>query len=108
MTKEEFDKKYSDKGGISMLETMTKKQYKTLSSIGEYFGVCKERVRQWMIEMFDWRYDPRIARREQKIETMVDYILKNGEINLEMVFIGMNSKYIKEATNRAKVRHEEK
>ena len=108
ITKEEFDKKYNGKGGIDMLLIMTKKKYLPLRTIALHFGVCAERVRQWMIEMFDWRYDPRIPRREQKIEALVDYIVKNGETNLGLVFKGMNVKYVKEAINRARVKHEEK
>lgn len=65
MTRDTFEKMYSEKGGLIQLRLMMDSLY-TLKRIAEHFGVSRERVRQWTKEMFGVKYDPREARRKRK------------------------------------------
>ena len=65
MNKEQFDQKFRSKDGIKKLYTMME-NLDTLDSIAGYFGVSKERVRQWSVELFGKKYDPRDKRREKR------------------------------------------
>lgn len=72
MNIKEFDKKYRNKGGVKMLETM-KDNLIAQKNIAKHFEVSQERVRQWMVELFGEKYDPRPARREEAIAKMVKF-----------------------------------
>ncbi len=65
----QFDKKYSNKGGIRELMHM-RAELMPLRVIASRFEVSRERVRQWMIEMFGEKYDPRADRRKKKEEAI--------------------------------------
>lgn len=72
MTKKEFEIKYRNKGGVRMLESM-KENFIAQKNIAKHFEVSQERVRQWMLELFGEKYDPRPARREEAIKNMVKF-----------------------------------
>lgn len=67
MTVDLFNKRYGEKGGIYKLLDM-KSNLATLKQISEHFGVGKERVRQWMVDLTGEKYDPRFERRSRRIE----------------------------------------
>lgn len=94
----EFNQKYNSKGGIKTL-TNFRENYDTLLTISKHFKVSKERVRQWMKEMFKG-YDPRTERREAKIKTIIDLIKRLGE--KEVRKMGFNKQYFKIAIKRLK------
>jgi len=96
MTIEEFDKRYKRKGGIKQLSLM-RERLDSLDKISKRFGVCKERVRQWMVEMFDETYDKRRERRLRKVEIVKDSIKKHGIEKTKALFPGLNRRYLKEA-----------
>ncbi len=72
----EFDKKYAEVGGIKELSEM-RALLMPQASIAKRFGVSKERVRQWMLEFFGRKYDPRPARKkvkERSLKTLMNNI----------------------------------
>lgn len=77
MNTKEFDKKYRDKGGIFMLKHM-RERLTPLKIIAHHFSVSRERVRQWMQELFGEKYDPRPARREKAVQDMIDFYNKTS------------------------------
>jgi len=96
MTIQEFDKKYKKNGGIKQL-TLMREKLETLEKISNKFGVCKERVRQWMTDLFDEKYDPRNERRKRKIEVIKKLIQKHGVEKTKALYSGLNKSYLKEA-----------
>ena len=79
MNKELFNEKFHDKGGLGQLIIM-KENLCTLKKIAEHFGVTRERVRQWMVDLFGDKYDPRYSRRQKKID-LINRILNQPDIN---------------------------
>lgn len=65
MTKEQFDREYRSKGGIKQLYKMFD-NLETLAFISLHFGVSRQRVAQWSLEIFGKAYDPRAKRREKR------------------------------------------
>lgn len=63
MNVREFNKKYREKGGISKLIEM-QSMLIPQKTIAKHFGVSQERIRQWTVEFFGYKYDPRQQRRE--------------------------------------------
>jgi len=77
MNLKQFEKKYSKVGGMNKLIEM-RALLMPLKNIAETFGVSRERVRQWMLEFFGEKYDPRPDRRKRKQE-----ILESGIVELK-------------------------
>lgn len=96
MTKQEFDNKYRKNGGIKMLETMTK-ELQTLRSIANNFGVGREVVRRWCVELLGKTYDPRGQRAERAIKSMLEYCFMFGEHQCIETFRHGNKEYLKQA-----------
>lgn len=76
-TPQEFDAKYGDRGGFIVLKEF-KDNLASLKEIALHFKVSRERVRQWMVELFGEEYDPREARRNKVVQQMVDSIVSIG------------------------------
>lgn len=72
MTIQDFDKEYNNKGGTGILEEFMENNFTTIF-IGEHFGVSAERVKQWTKELFGINYDPRLGRKQYRIEKMIDF-----------------------------------
>ena len=72
MNKEDFEEKFKDKGGLEILKEFMENSF-TLDFIGDHFGVTKERVAQWIKEIFGEKYDPRETRKEYRITAMVEF-----------------------------------
>lgn len=96
-----FNKKYQSFGGFAKLSEM-KKNFFTLLEIAKHFGVSKERARQWMIELFGEKYDPRMQRREKVIQAMLEFASEHTEKEFEEAFKLQNKDYFTEALRRAK------
>ena len=96
MSKESFEIKYKDKGGLIKLREMMNDN-ETLSDIGRHFGVTRDRVRQWVHEYFQIKYDPRYARRQIVVDFIRETVMKYGEKDALKKLRGMNKTYIKEA-----------
>lgn len=71
MTIQEFDKKYSKRGGFRALDYM-KEQLFTAEFIGAHFGVSKELIQQFIKQMYGTRYDPRPQRTEKIVSSMLE------------------------------------
>lgn len=97
----EFEKRYTSQGGIKQLSTM-REECETLDSIAMHFGVSKERVRQWMTELFLEKYDPRYERRKRRIEAIESLIKKNGIEKTKELYPGINKHYLKSAIKNIK------
>lgn len=78
MTIQEFEEEYKDKGGIAILREFMDNNF-TTKFIGEHFDVSAERVKQWAKELFNKNYDPRMLRKEYRIEKMIEFAKENGE-----------------------------
>ena len=101
MNIEEFNKRYGDKGGIGALSEM-RSNLETLEKIRLHFGVSRERIRQWMKEIFGEKYDPRKPRRERRINHIIDSIRKNGVDMTKEMMPGINKWYLKTAIETLK------
>lgn len=99
MNKDEFDKKYKDKGGIYELTKM-RASLATLKQIADKFGVSRERIRQWMFELFGDKYDPRNSRKEDLIVHIIECIKGFGVTETSRRY--KSGKYIEEALERIK------
>jgi len=97
MTKNQIDQKYKSKGGIHKLEEFRALQ-STLTSIANHFGVCRERASDWMNELFDTPYNPRGARREERVKRAMESIRQIGWIETKKTF--KNKSYLEEALKR--------
>ena len=100
MTIEDFNKKYKLQGGIKQLSTR-RENLDTLKSISEHFEISIERVRQWMIEFFGEKYDPRYERRKRKIETIKNLIEKHGIEKAQVLCPGINRSYLRTAIHNS-------
>lgn len=99
MTVKEFNDKYkADYGGIVQLTEMRALML-PLEQIATYFGVTKERVRQWMEEFFGLPYDPRPLRRREIVSSMVDFARNNTLDEFSRAYSGTD--YYGEAYDRA-------
>jgi hypothetical protein len=96
MTIDKFNEIYGSKGGIGKLTEM-KESLETLKSISINFGVSKERVKQWSVEMFHQKYDPRYERRDRKIEKIRELIKLHGVEKTKELYQGINKHYLKQA-----------
>jgi len=96
MNIEEFNEKYKEQGGIKQLSSM-RENLDTLKKISECFGVSGERARQWMIEFFEEKYDPRYKRRKKAIEAIKVLIDKYGLKKTRVLCQGTNKSYLKAA-----------
>ena len=94
-----FKDKYKNKGGIKVL-SMMRENCETLASIAYHFGVSKERICQWMEELFDEKYDPRKRRREAKIAMIMKLIKKLGIEDVKKMHFNKN--YLKKAIKNLK------
>jgi hypothetical protein len=101
MTIKEFNNKYKLIGGIKQLSIM-RENYESLDRIAFTFRVSKERARQWMVEFFGERYDPRTKRRERRIEAMKKVIKKHGVEKTKELYPGINRYYLREAIKQIK------
>jgi len=99
MNREKLDEKYNECGGFKKLLEM-KIELKSLEEISKVFNVSKERIRQWMIELFGTNYDPRRDRRENRINFILDFIKQNGTKEAIKMFERTNKSYVQEAINR--------
>lgn len=95
MTIEEFNKTYGRIGGIKQLSLM-RENLEPLDRIAFTFQVSKERVRQWMVELFGEKYDPRAKRREKRVEAIKKLIKKYGVEKTKQLH-PVNKSYLKEA-----------
>ena len=96
MTIERFNALYGNKGGIKQLTKM-RDDCETLLNISTHFGVSKERVRQWMEEIFNSPYDPRAKRREIRVEAIKKLIQLHGVEKTKQLYSGINKSYLAEA-----------
>ena len=87
-----FNDTYKEKGGIAKLNEM-KALLLTTEFISDHFGVSKERVKQWFNEMWKEPYDPRPARRELIIKSMIDFAKANTESEFHSAFRYHNEDY---------------
>lgn len=94
-----FNKKYEEQGGIKQLSNM-RENFETLKKIAEQFDVSVERVRQWMINFFGEKYDPRYKRREKTIKTVRDLIDKHGLEKTQELYPGINKSYLQAAQQK--------
>ena len=90
----QFQKKYGDRGGMTKL-TELRSLYYSQQYIAGYFGVTRERIRQWMLEFFGSPYDPRPDRVEAIIANMVEFAKNNSMEDFTRAFI--NSEYYDKA-----------
>lgn len=98
MTIKDFNNKYTENGGIKQLSDM-RENLVTLKDISEHFDVSIERVRQWMIDFFEERYDPRYERRKRTIEAIEKLIDKHGIKRTKDLYPGINKSYLQSAIN---------
>lgn len=94
MNAEKFDKKYSKYGGVKQLAKM-RNSFVPQKKIAEHFFVSRERVRQWMLEIFGSEYDPRPDRRKIVIKKMVAFYYNNGKSAFDKKF--KNTAFYKKA-----------
>jgi len=87
MQVKKFEEKYGTKGGIQKL-TELRSLFFTQDYIAKQFGVSKERVRQWMLEFFGSRYDPRPDREEAVIANMIEFARNNPLEEFNSAFRG--------------------
>lgn len=101
MTIKQFNKKYKEQGGIKQLSNM-RENLETLRSISGFFNVSSERVRQWMVEFFGEKYDPRCERRKKTIKAIKELIEKHGVEKTRALYPGINKSYLQSAILLAK------
>lgn len=82
-----FNETYGDKGGMVILNEMRALKMKQ-DVIANHFGVTKERVRQWLLEFFGKKYDPRYDRRNSIIQSMIDFSEHRTKEEFEEAFKG--------------------
>lgn len=70
MTIKEFNDKFKEKGGIRALAHMMS-EFETRKHIAYHFGVTPERVSHWAKEFYGKRYDPRITRKQMRLDFML-------------------------------------
>ena len=95
MTIERFDQIYGDRGGTQKLFSM-KVNLATLKEISLQFGVSRERVRQWIKELYGEEYDPRMKRHNNLIMEIAGSIEMIGLDETKRKY--KNAKHIREAT----------
>lgn len=98
-----FEEMYGNKGGVKILKEFMDNGF-TTNFIGEHFGVSAERVKQWCVEMFGKRYDPRQQRREYRIERMLEYAKTVSEEEFRNAYIYTDKYYHDLALSEAYVR----
>lgn len=94
MNIKDFDKKYKDKGGSQMLNRM-RADLLPQKVISHHFKVSQERVRQWMMEMYKEKYDPRLERKEIALQKMVKFYENTSLYQFKKAFRG--TAYYREA-----------
>ncbi len=77
MTIEQFNQLYGHKGGFKLLNEF-REEMMTLKYIGSHFGVDRQRVSQWMRELYGVNYDPRETRREKILHSMIGFAKKHS------------------------------
>lgn len=93
MTIYDFEKKYSQYGGLARLTELRALLF-SQEYIADEFKVSKERVRQWMKIFFGGDYDPREDRRESIKTGMIDFAKHNRIEEFDKAF--KKSPYYKE------------
>ncbi len=78
MNKIEFEVKYQNKGGIGILQEFVNNLY-TLDFISKHFGVTKQAVKLWLVDLYGENYDPRELRKEKIINSMIKFAEKHTE-----------------------------
>jgi hypothetical protein len=78
MNKIEFEEKYRKLGGFEVLKEFMANDY-TLEFIGNHFGVTKQAVKLWCVDLFGENYDPRQHRKEKILESMIEFAKKHTE-----------------------------
>ena len=101
MTPKLFNEIYKSEGGTKYLIEL-RENLISLDNIAAHYGVTKERVRQWMVELFGEKYDPREERREKIIDLFAHLIKNHGEKEALRMYPQINRYYKKEAIKRAK------
>lgn len=99
MTIEKFQNIYIKKGGIAKL-TELRSLFYTQKYIAKHFRVSGERVRQWMLEFFGSKYDPRPDRKEAIILNMIDFARHNNKKDFDFAFRG--TEYYREVLEKCK------
>lgn len=94
----DFNNKYIENGGIKQLSDM-RENLKSLKEISEHFSVSIERVRQWMVDFFGEKYDPRYERRKKTIRAIEKLINKHGIERTKDLYPGINKSYLQSAIN---------
>lgn len=95
-----FNERYKDKGGIGKLNEFRALLF-THSYIGNHFGVDRQRVKQWMEELYDKSYDPRKSRREAIVESMIDFAKVHTEQEFRNAFYFTNKEWFLQALSEA-------
>ena len=91
MTKGKFDIYYKHLGGFKKLKQMMY-QEEPINKIAKKFGVGKNAVRLWCIDIFGKNYDPRKSRREKIVKEIIGYAKSHSEKQLKEKYI-KKSKY---------------
>ena len=99
MTPTGFNAKYKEMGGYMQLNEMVNNA-EPLSVIAIYFGVTKERVRQWIHELLGGETNLRAIRKERKIQNIVEFLQKHGKKEARKSFSGSTMRYFQEALHR--------
>ena len=94
----QFDEKYKKQGGIDQLSSM-RENLNTLKEISKHFEISIERVRQWMIDFFGEKYDPRKERKEKTIRAIRSLIKKHGIEKAKTFYPNVNKNYLQIAIN---------
>lgn len=97
-----FNDKYTERGGFQRWYEM-RDNLCTLQSIANHFGMCRDRVRQLMIELFNEKYDPRLARKRKKINMLIEYMKENGIDKTKQTFKKTSHYYMKIAIEHYKL-----
>lgn len=96
MNIKDFNEKYRDKGGFAKLYEMMS-ELESHNAISEHFGVTREAMRSWPIELLGKPYDPRMDRREVRINAILEFMKEYSEYESKVAFQNGSKEYFAEA-----------
>lgn len=96
LTLEKFNDKYGYRGGFAKLNEMIR-ELKTQNEICAHFKIGKETLRDWSRKFFGKQYDPRVERREKKVEILLNIMRTNSEKRCQWMLKHENREYYTEA-----------
>lgn len=104
MNIDRFNEKYIDKGGVAKLAEM-RAEMRPQGYIARHFGVSRERVKQWIKDMFGTDHDMRKARREKTIREMIEFARNHTKKEVWQQFKSNTPSYRREAIRRCVEAH---